>query len=304
MDTIYIENLTKNYGNNKGIFDLNLSVSKGQIMGYLGPNGAGKTTTIRLLLGFLNSDKGTCFINNLNCRKDASIIQKDLGYLPGEISLFNDMKADNYLNFILDLRKAKKNNRKDELCKYFELDTKIKIKKMSKGMKQKVAIIQAFMHDPSIVILDEPTSGLDPLMQNKFIEFILSEKNKGKTILLSSHNFEEVEKTCDKVAILKQGRLIDVKSIKELKADRRRIYSITFNSIEETNKFLKEDLDIIFHNNNRVDVSIVGNIKKLTNILNNYDIQDLDVLSSSLEEIFLGFYGENKWLILVCLKEI
>lgn len=159
----------------------------------------GKTTTIRNILGFLNSDSGNVYINGLETRKNAKIVQKYIGYIPGEIAFFDDMKGLEFIKYMAELRGLKDYNKMNELIKYFELNTKGKIKKMSKGMKQKIAIVCAFMHNPDILILDEPTSGLDPLMQNKFVELIQKEKKEGKTILMSSHSFEEVEKTCDKV---------------------------------------------------------------------------------------------------------
>ncbi|WP_235601380.1 ABC transporter ATP-binding protein [Tissierella sp. P1] len=204
MSVITVSNLTKDYGKNRGIFDLSFEIHKGEVFGYLGPNGAGKTTTIRHLLGFLNADKGECHIGQLNCRTDAEQIQRDLGYLPGEIAFFDDMSGIGYLKFIANMRGMKNFEKMNELISYFELDPSGRIKKMSKGMKQKIGIVSAFMHDPSTLILDEPTSGLDPLMQNKFIELILNEKSKGKTILMSSHSFEEVERTCDRIGIIKK----------------------------------------------------------------------------------------------------
>ena len=169
MSAISINNLTRDYGNNKGIFDVSFNVEKGEVFGFLGPNGAGKTTTIRHLMGFIKPKMGSCSINDLDCFSKASEIQKTLGYIPGEISFFDDMSGLAFLNFLEKFRGLSK-SRKDELIEYFELNPKGKIKKMSKGMKQKIGIVAAFMHDPDILILDEPTSGLDPLMQKKFID--------------------------------------------------------------------------------------------------------------------------------------
>ena len=191
METIIeLKKLTKNFGNQKGVFNVNLDIKKGEIFGYLGPNGAGKSTTIRQMMGFIKPDEGKCTILNQDCFKKAHIIQNQVGYLAGEIAFINDMSAKDYINFIADMKKIKDRNRIDELLKIFELETNVKIKKMSKGMKQKVGIVTAFMGSPEVLILDEPTSGLDPLMQNKFVELLLEEKKKGTTSCPFSPGFK------------------------------------------------------------------------------------------------------------------
>ncbi|HUM56216.1 MAG TPA: ATP-binding cassette domain-containing protein, partial [Bacillota bacterium] len=196
MSVIEIKDLTRDYGNYKGVFDVSFSVNESEVFGFLGPNGAGKTTTIRHLMGFLKPQKGICTIAGMDCWQDSAGIQEKLGYIPGEMEFFSDMTGREFLSFLEKYRGIKANGRKNELLERFELDAKGKLKKMSKGMKQKVGIVAAFMHDPGVLILDEPTSGLDPLMQNRFINLILEEKKRGKTILMSSHMFEEVERTC------------------------------------------------------------------------------------------------------------
>jgi len=212
---ITIERLTKDYGNNAGIFDVSFEIKKGEVFGFLGPNGAGKTTTIRHLLGFIKSDSGSCSIMGLDCWTQPSEIQKYIGYVAGEIALPNGMNGYKLIENIAAMRGIKLDRMK-QLCEYFDINPKNKIRRMSKAMKQKIALILAFMHDPEILLLDEPTSGLDPLMQEKFCELISEEKKRGKTIMLSSHIFNEVEKTCDRVMIIKHGKIIaevDMKSI-------------------------------------------------------------------------------------------
>lgn len=231
METIIeLKKLTKNFGNQKGVFNVNLDIKKGEIFGYLGPNGAGKSTTIRQMMGFIKPDEGKCTILNQDCFKKAHIIQNQVGYLAGEIAFINDMSAKDYINFIADMKKIKDRNRIDELLKIFELETNVKIKKMSKGMKQKVGIVTAFMGSPEVLILDEPTSGLDPLMQNKFVELLLEEKKKGTTIFISSHMLEEIEKTCDRTAIIRNGKIIDILDMDELRKMKKKIYIVTVNS--------------------------------------------------------------------------
>lgn len=291
MSEMVVQGLTKDYGEGKGIFDLNFKINAGEVFGYLGPNGAGKTTTIRHLLGFLNPDKGTCSIGGLNCRKKAKIIQRDLGYLPGEIAFFDQMKGLEFLKFMAEIRGLKDERKMEDLINTFELDPKGRIKKMSKGMKQKIAIVCAFMHNPSTLILDEPTSGLDPLMQSKFIHLILKEKAEGKTILMSSHSFEEVERTCDRVGIIKNGHFVAVETVKALKAAQRKVYAISFNTTEEAKNFMNEPLEILGQNGSRVNVAVRGSLKPFTMALDRHPIIGLDEVSQNLEEIFMAYYG-------------
>ena len=217
MSIIEIDKLTKDYGDNKGIFDLTFEVKEGEVFGYLGPNGAGKTTTIRHLMGFLTPDKGSSQILGMDSRTRSAHIMKDLGYLPGEIAFFDGMKGFEFLNFMSEMKGLTDTSLRDKLVDMFQLDTRGKIRKMSKGMKQKIGIVCAFMHNPKVLILDEPTSGLDPLMQKTFTDLILEEKSKGKTILMSSHSFEEIERTCDRVAIIRQGQLVALENIHDLR---------------------------------------------------------------------------------------
>ncbi len=237
---ITIDSLTRDYGAGKGIFDVSFSVDKGETFGFLGPNGAGKTTTIRHLLGFLKPVSGKCEINGLDCWADRDKIQAKLGYIPGEISFFDDMTGTEYLRFMEQYRKLGTESRKEELLTFFQLDPQAKLKKMSKGMKQKIALVVAMMHDPAILIFDEPTSGLDPLMQNKFIDFINTEKKRGKTILLSSHMFEEVERTCDRIGIIRNGRLVTVNPVQELRNRHIRSYTVTLETEELATAFAKD----------------------------------------------------------------
>ena len=218
---ISVKNLTKDYGNNQGVFDISFDVKQGEVFGFLGPNGAGKTTTIRNLLGFIKGDAGNCSILDLDCWKKPSEIQENIGYVAGEIALPDGINGQKLIEQISKMRSCTL-DRANELCEYFDINPKNKIKRMSKGMKQKIALVLAFMHDPDILLLDEPTSGLDPLMQEKFCDLIIREKERGKTILLSSHIFNEVEKTCDRVMIIKQGKIItevDMKNVDEKKPE-------------------------------------------------------------------------------------
>ena len=294
MSIIEINGLTKDYGNHKGIFDLTFKINEGEVFGYLGPNGAGKTTTIRHLMGFLTPDKGEASILGKNCFTESAQIMKELGYLPAEIAFFDGMNGLDFLKFMGEMRGLTDTAYRDKLIDKFELDTKGRIRKMSKGMKQKLGIICAFMHDPKVLILDEPTSGLDPLMQKTFADLIVEEKAKGKTVLMSSHSFEEIERTCDKVGIIRQGQLVATENIHDLKEKRRKTYVVTFDSSASADAFAKKDgYDRIHVNGSIAKVSILGNVSHFVHELGNYKILDLDTESSSLEDIFMQYYGNT-----------
>ncbi|MDR2524728.1 MAG: ABC transporter ATP-binding protein [Oscillospiraceae bacterium] len=227
MSVIEINNLTRDYGGERGVFALSFKVEQGEAFGFLGPNGAGKTTTIRHLMGFIRSQQGSVMISGKDCWRDSASIQKILGYIPGEISFFEDMTGTEFIRFCAKYCGLRGEGRTKEMLDRFELRPKGKIKKMSKGMKQKIGIVTAFMHNPEILLLDEPTSGLDPLMQNRFIELVQEEKKAGKTILMSSHMFEEVERTCDRIGIIRAGKLAALDSTEALREKHLRSYTVT-----------------------------------------------------------------------------
>lgn len=291
MSIMTISNLTKDYGEGRGVFDLNFSIAKGEVFGYLGPNGSGKTTTIRHLLGFLNADKGNCTIGGLDCRTESAQIQKDLGFLAGEIAFFDDMKGIDFLKFSANMRGLTDFKKMQNLIETFELNPNVRIKKMSKGMKQKVGIVNAFMHNPTTLILDEPTSGLDPLMQNRFIQLILKEKAEGKTILMSSHSFEEVSRTCDKIGIIRGGKLVDLKTADDLRNSQRKLYTVTLQTENQALKFANEPINVVSVEKNIVTVSINGSLKPFTTALDGHEIIDIASVTQSLEEIFMAYYG-------------
>ncbi|PXV89074.1 ABC-2 type transport system ATP-binding protein [Lachnotalea glycerini] len=293
QSVIEILNLTKDYGDGRGIFNTNLIVKQGEVFGFLGPNGAGKSTTIRNLMGFIRPDGGSCKIMGMDCYLEADKIQARLGYLAGEISFIDGLTGKQMLDFIADMKGIKDKSKMHELMQHFELNSSGKIKKMSKGMKQKVAIICAFMGEPDVIILDEPTSGLDPLMQNKFIDLILEEKKKGKTIFISSHIFEEIERTCDRTAIIRKGRLVAIEDMKSLNKRKKKSYIITFQSIEQANQFLREGFDIIDQKDKQITVAIQGDINPFIHSLAHYEIKNLDIKIETIEEIFMHFYGEE-----------
>lgn len=293
QEIIKVENMTKDYGHGKGIFGINIAVNKGEVFGFLGPNGAGKTTTIRNLLGFIRPDNGYCYIQGMDCFKEAAQIQKSLGYLAGELAFLDDLNGKQLMEFIAAMKGLKDKRRMEALMKRFELEPRGRIKKMSKGMKQKIGIICAFMTDPDIIILDEPTSGLDPLMQNRFIELIIEEKKRGKTIFMSSHIFEEVERTCDRTAIIREGRIAAIEDMASLNTKRTKSFIIKFATPEAAKDFQREAYNITEVKDNHVSVAIQGEAGELILTLAKYPVRDMDIKVHTLEEVFLQYYGDE-----------
>ena len=293
MPIIEIKNMTKDYGEGRGIFDINISVKKGEIFGFVGTNGAGKTTTIRHLMGFLKPQKGSATIKGLDCWKDSAQIKKYIGYIPGEIAFPDAPTGIEFLKRQAELLGIKDMSYAENLIKRLQLDPTANLKRMSKGMKQKTAIVAALMADSEILILDEPTTGLDPLMRAEFVDIINEEKEKGKTIFMSSHMFDEVEKTCDKVALIKDGKIIDVKSTEEIKHNEEKIYKIEFNSHEDYKKFICENFDFVDKKENQSQVIINIHDKEINNLtktLKKYNIKFITEIKYTLEKYFNGFY--------------
>lgn len=293
MSVIRVDNLTKDYGNGKGIFDVTFEVKQGEVFGFLGPNGAGKTTTIRHLLGFSKSNSGEATIFGLNCWNETKEIQKNIGYLPGEIAFPDDMTGMKFIKYIAGMRGMKDMTKANRLIEMFELDASGDLKRMSKGMKQKVGIVCAFMHDPKVIILDEPTSGLDPLMQAKFVALIKEEKAKGTSILMSSHMFDEVEETTDRIGIIKQGKLVAIVDPKDIRNMEKKQYEIAFASIDDFFKFQTEDFVTSDINPEKhqliVEIDSVD-INKLLLSLSKKDIRYISEIKSGLEDYFMSYY--------------
>ncbi len=294
-NVIKVLNLTKDYGENRGCFDVSFEVKKGEVFGFLGPNGAGKTTAIRHLLGFSKPQNGGCEILGMDCWKEPQKIQEHLGYLAGEIALPENMTGWQFIKQIAEMRNVDLKKAKD-LCDYFQLKPNGGMKRMSKGMKQKTALVIAFMHDADILILDEPTSGLDPLMQTKFCELIKQEQKKGKTILMSSHMFEEVEKTCDRVAIIKQGRIIAEVEMKEIEHRKDKEFEIRFKNKSDAEEFAKLDYNFTEKNFSKNRVRAMVNDNKINEFLtsvNKYKLEYISEIKFTLEKYFMEYYREE-----------
>ncbi len=291
---IDVQGLTKDYGQGRGIFDLTFQVERGEVFGFLGPNGAGKTTTIRHLMGFIRPTAGRAAILGMDCFAQAAAIQAHVGYLPGELSLMDDLTGDGFLRFMAQMRGMPDLCAAGELKELFRLDGRQSLRKMSKGTRQKVGLVCAFMARPDLLLLDEPTSGLDPLMQNRFVELLLREKARGATILLSSHMFEELERTCDRVAILRAGRLAAVERTEDLRRARTKRYVFSFPAPEAAAAF-SAAWPGASRNDSSVAVALTGreDLSKLLRLAADQQVTDMTVDGGSLEEAFLGYYGEE-----------
>ena len=287
---IQIQGLTQQFSNGRGIFDVTFEVEKGEVFGFLGPNGAGKSTTIRHLMGYMKPQKGTAIIHGFNTWEQQEKAREKVGYLPGEISFLDGMNGLEFINLMAGMQGLKDNRMRNELIERLQFEPKTPIRKMSKGMKQKVGIVVTFMHNPEIYILDEPTSGLDPLMQKVFIDLVLEEKAKGKTFIMSSHSFAEIERTCDRAAIIKDGRIVTVKNINDLQYMQRNIYDITLENKNDVEKIKESNLIIENTNDNVVRIVVQGDYNELIDELSKFNVINISIISQSLEDIFMNYY--------------
>ena len=290
---IEVKNLVKDYGQGRGVFDVSIDVSKGEILGYLGPNGAGKSTTIRHLMGFAIPDSGSTYINGRNTLKDRVEVFESVSYIPGEVALpelltgkqvfeeqrlLKNVKDDSFLNYLKNL---------------FELDDSLVCKEMSLGSKRKMAIISAFMSDPDVIILDEPSSGLDPEMQSRFVKLLEIEKGRGKTILLSSHIFSEVDVSCDRIAIIKSGKIVSICNADDLRHKDIVEYSLLFKDKKETtlSKTKLKKFSLVEDKNNMLKFMVKSKeINEFISTISDLDIKDVKQKNQTLEEYFMSFY--------------
>ncbi|MGO3085763.1 ABC transporter ATP-binding protein [Ancrocorticia populi] len=240
MPLISVDSVTKDYGHGRGNFDVKLDVDEGEVFGFVGVNGAGKTTLIRQMMGFLKSDSGSITIEGRDAWGESSVIKRHVGYVPGEIAFPDSPTGTAFLKKQADLLNLKDMSRADEITKLLQLDPTANLKRMSKGMKQKTAIVAAFMASPSILLLDEPTTGLDPLMRRDFIDLIAEEKAKGTTVFMSSHMFEEVEECCDRVAFIRDGSIMDIKRTVEIAHNTNKLYKAEFSTASDYERFTSQ----------------------------------------------------------------
>ena len=291
---IRTEGLTKLYGKQRGILDINLDIQRGEVFGYLGPNGAGKTTTIRTLLHFIFPTRGRATIFGLNITRKSLETRRRIGYLPGELEVYNNLSGAELLEFLSHLRGGVDWQYVQELARRFDYDLSQRIKTLSHGNRQKVGLIQAFMNKPELLILDEPTIGLDPLMQQEFYRLISEAKAEGRTVFLSSHIMPEVERVCDRVGIIREGRLIAVENIDVLKERAIRRLEIHFTESVSPEQFSNlEGVRDVQVQDNMLTCTVAGEIDTLIKAAAQYHVVNLISHEPSMEEIFLAYYNQE-----------
>ncbi|EFP61676.1 ABC transporter ATP-binding protein [Erysipelotrichaceae bacterium AF15-26LB] len=297
MSVIEVSHLTKDYGYGRGVFDVSAHVDEGECYGFLGPNGAGKSTTIRHLMGFSKPQSGTTVIDGRNSWKYAAELQRMVGYLPGEIAFPTGMSGAQFLKMQMQMRGLLDDTYLQKLLKKFELDPHIGLKQMSLGTRRKLAVVTAFLHDPAILILDEPTSGLDPIMQEIFIDYILDEKKRGKTIFLSSHIFHEVDALCDRIAIIRDGKIVSEFDPEVLKRESDKIYRVSFDDEAQWREFTTHNYKFTSINKYKLRARIQlknCDIPSFLADISNFHIKDFTEFPFSLEDYFMQFYHEDK----------
>lgn len=293
---IVLKDLTKTYPGTKtpALDRLSLQVAPGEIYGYLGANGAGKSTTIRLLLNFIQPTKGTATINDLDSVKDTVKIKKDVGYLAGDIALYGKATGKQTLDYLLRLQGVSDTTYRDVLIERFGATLNKPIADLSKGNRQKIGIIQACMHEPSVLILDEPTSGLDPLMQEAFYETMREAKARGAAVLMSSHNLAEAQSVCDRIGIIKHGRLIHEQSIKDADSLSKTIFNITLGNAEDVSALrASPEFTVLDDKNTTVRLRAEGTLRGALTELGQFEILNIVTEQLSLEDEFIKFYEDK-----------
>ncbi|GAB6173310.1 ABC transporter ATP-binding protein [Paradesulfitobacterium aromaticivorans] len=289
---INLEQLTKAYPEGKGIRNLSLHIEPGETFGFLGPNGAGKTTTIRVLMGFLRPDSGEARIKGLDSWRRRTDVKRIVSYLPGELHFLEILSGQEFLELLMRMHGERSEVKMnwERLAQRLDLDVKQPIRKMSKGMKQKLGIISALMLDAEVLIMDEPTSGLDPLMQKVFIDLILEEKKKGKTIFMSSHQFSEIERTCERVGMIREGELLTVEEIGQLKQMEFRTFEIEVENEEDAELLRHSDFIISEEHGLRFILQAAGKLDFLWKALAEVHVKEFLQRSLELEEAFMQYY--------------
>ncbi|MDP4104989.1 MAG: ABC transporter ATP-binding protein [Bacillota bacterium] len=290
MNVIEIKNLTKTYGKARGISNISFNVEEGEIFGFIGPNGAGKSTTIRTLLSLIYPTSGSATIFGKDSVKYAPEIKKEIGYLPSEVFYYDNMKVKDLLNYSASFYKKDCTKRMHELAQIMNLDLNKKIDDLSLGNKKKVGIVQGLLHEPKLIILDEPTSGLDPLMQQKFFELLQEENKKGATILFSSHILSEVQKLCNRVAIIKEGQLVTVEKISTLQENNYKKIKIETKTKLGPDYFNLEGINKLEIKDNVISFLFRGNINDILKKITEIEITNLWIEEPDLEEIFMHYY--------------
>jgi ABC-2 type transport system ATP-binding protein len=289
---IVIENLVKTYGNVKAVRGISMSVQRGEIFGFLGPNGAGKTTTIRCLLDVIRPSSGSIRVLGLDARRDRLAMHRHIGYLPGDVRLPGRMTGKQIINYFANLQGREPVLLKDLIAR-FDVEMKRPLKGYSKGMRQKIGILLAFMCDPDVLILDEPTSGLDPLLQKTFNEFLLEEQARGKTIFMSSHIMSDVEKVCQRVAVIRRGSLVTVEAVEALREKAGQQVTVEFSDAVSSAELASiPGVSNVSQSNGSFHFNMSGSMDALIKGLARHNVTRLYAQEAPLEEVFLKFYEE------------
>jgi len=294
MNVIEINKLTKSYGKSRGIIDVSFDVKEGEVFGFIGPNGAGKSTTIRTLLSLINATSGSAKIFGKDIKECGAEIRNEIGYLPSEVFYYDNMRVMELLKYSASFYKKDCTERIKYLAEVMDLDLNKKIDDLSFGNKKKVGIVQGLLHQPKLIILDEPTSGLDPLMQQKFFDLLEEENKQGATIMFSSHILSEVQRLCDRVAIIKEGKIIKLEKISTLKENNFKKFHIETLTNIEKDYFGINGVNNLNINDNMVEFMFKGNINSILQKISAIEISNLSVTEPDLEEIFLHYYSKGE----------
>ncbi len=289
MKAIKVEKLNKHYGDFHALKDVSFEIDKGEVFGFIGPNGAGKSTAIRALLGLIQTSSGTAKILGHDIQLEGKLLRSKIGYLPSEVHYYDEMTSRELLEYSANFYTTSDTSKIDELAEYFELDLSKKINDLSFGNKKKCAIIQCFLHNPELLILDEPTSGLDPLMQNRFFELLETENKKGTTIFFSSHILSEIQRMCNRAAVIKEGEIIAVEEIQSLLQKQMKKVRVVFKD-SPTEKTLPLGSQHEKWNENKLSFEYVGPISDLISWLNQHDLHDTVLQEPDLDSIFMNYY--------------
>jgi ABC-2 type transport system ATP-binding protein len=294
MSAIVARELTKRYGKTRGVDGLNLEVERGEVFGFLGPNGAGKTTTIRLLLNLIRPTHGEAAVLGFDCRRHSIQVRRNVGYVPGEFSLYESLTGEQFLRFIAGLRGGVDHRVVRDVAQRLDCDLRRPIRELSRGNKQKICIVQALMNRPEVLLLDEPTSGLDPLTQQEFFRLVADVQAEGRTVFFSSHILSEVERVCGRVAIIRQGRILRASTVSELKTKELRRLAITFSGVVPERIFAHiAGVREVVADGNGLCCVVQGSIDPVVKALAGYEVKDLICQEPSLEDVFLEFYSED-----------
>ena len=288
-NAIEIKNLTKNYGRQRGIENINLEIPKGIVYGFIGPNGAGKSTTIKCIMNMIRKNSGQIIINGKKVENKNYEVKQEIGYLPSEIHLYEDLTVKKLLKYSASFYKKDCTQKTEKLVKRLEIDINKKIEELSLGNLKKVGITLALMHNPQFIIMDEATSGLDPLMQEEFYKILEEEKSEGKTIFFSSHILNEVKRICDKVAIIKEGKIVKIEDIESLEDTNIIKVKIEAEEIEKLEKELEIE-QVITKQENKIEFLYSKEINSLIEKISKYKISKLLIQEIDMEEIFMHYY--------------